>query len=77
MTVFVQGASGQPTPLLDALAAVPETSNGVHYVGCFIPGVNQIDPASFHPHARLTSFFVFGDIARTHAAGKERFLPLH
>ena len=77
MTVFVQGASGQPTPLLDALAAVPETSNGVHYVGCFIPGVNQIDPASFHPHARLTSFFVFGDIARSHAAGKVRFLPLH
>ena len=77
MTVFVQGASGQPTPLLDALAAMPETSNGVHYVGCFIPGVNQIDPASFHPHARLTSFFVFGDIARSHAAGKVRFLPLH
>ena len=49
----------------------------MHYVGCFIPGVNQIDPASFHPHARLTSFFVFGDIARSHAAGKVRFLPLH
>ena len=41
------------------------------------PGVNRIDPASFHPNARLTSFFVFGDIARSHAAGKVRFLPLH
>jgi 4-hydroxybutyrate CoA-transferase len=77
MTAFVQGASGQPTPLLEALAAAPEASAGVHYVGCFIPGVNPIDPASFHPHARLTSFFVFGDIARSHAAGKVRFLPLH
>jgi 4-hydroxybutyrate CoA-transferase len=77
MTVFVQGASGEPTSLLQALAAVPEASAGVHYVGCFIPGVNTTDPASFHADARLTSFFVFGDIARSHAAGKVRFLPLH
>jgi 4-hydroxybutyrate CoA-transferase len=77
MTVFVQGASGEPTPLLEALAAAPEASDGVRYVGCFVPGVNRIDPASFHPNARLTSFFVFGDIARSHAAGKVRFLPLH
>ena len=77
MTVFVQGASGQPTPLLQALAEAPEASDGVHYVGCFIPGFNVIDPASFHASARLTSFFVFGAIARSHAAGKVRFLPLH
>jgi 4-hydroxybutyrate CoA-transferase len=77
MTVFVQGASGEPGPLLQALAARPEASAGVHYVGCFIPGVNGTDPASFHPRAGLTSFFVFGDIARSHAAGKVRFLPLH
>jgi 4-hydroxybutyrate CoA-transferase len=77
MTVFVQGASGEPTSLLHALAAAPDASDGVHYVGCFIPGVNRIDPASFHPAARLTSFFVFGDIARAHAAGRVRFLPLH
>jgi len=77
MTVFVQGASGEPSPLLAALAAAPEASDRVHYVGCFIPGVNATDPASFHPNARFTSFFVFGDIARSHAAGKVRFLPLH
>jgi 4-hydroxybutyrate CoA-transferase len=77
MTVFVQGASGEPTPLLQAVAAMPEASDGVHYVGCLIPGVNRIDPASFHSNARLTSFFVFGDVARSHAAGKVRFLPLH
>ena len=59
-----------------ALAA-PASSDGVRYVGCFIPGVNRIDPASFHPNARLTSFFVFGEIARSHAAGKVRFMPLH
>ena len=49
MTVFVQGASGEPTALLHALAAVARGERGVHYVGCLIPGVNTIDPASFHP----------------------------
>jgi acyl-CoA hydrolase len=39
--------------------------------------VNRTDPASFHPNASLTSFFVFGDIARSYQAGKARFLPLH
>jgi 4-hydroxybutyrate CoA-transferase len=77
MTVFVEGASGEPTPLLEALAAAPETSAGVHYVGCRIPGLNVIDPAAFHAEARLTSFFVFGEIARSHAAGRVRFMPLH
>ena len=77
MTVFVQGASGEPTPVLQALARAPAASAGVHYVGCRIPGLNVIDPASFHPEARLTSFFVTGDIARSHTAGRVRFLPLH
>ena len=77
MTVFVAGASGEPTPLLEALAAAPEASSGVRYIGCRIPGLNVIDPAAFHPDARLTSFFVFGEIAKSYAAGRVRFLPLH
>jgi 4-hydroxybutyrate CoA-transferase len=77
MTVFVEGASGEPSALLAALAAAPEASAGVHYVGCRVPGVNHIDPASFHAKATLTSFFVFGEIARSYEAGKVRFLPLH
>jgi 4-hydroxybutyrate CoA-transferase len=77
MTVFVEGASGEPTALLQALAAAPEASARVHYVGCRVPGVNHIDPASFHADAALTSFFVFDDIRRSYEAGKIRFLPLH
>jgi acyl-CoA hydrolase len=77
MTVFVEGASGEPTVLLQALAAAPEASERVHYVGCRVPGVNLLDPASFHPGATLTSFFMFGDIAKSFNAGKVRFLPLH
>jgi 4-hydroxybutyrate CoA-transferase len=77
MTVFVEGASGEPTVLLQALAAASEASDGVRYVGVRVPGVNRIDPASFHPGATLTSFFVFGDVAKSFDAGKVRFLPLH
>jgi 4-hydroxybutyrate CoA-transferase len=77
MTVFVEGASGEPSALLEALAAAPEASAGVHYVGCRVPGVNLLDPAAFHAGATLTSFFLFGDVARSYAAGKVRFLPLH
>jgi 4-hydroxybutyrate CoA-transferase len=76
-TVFIEGASGEPVPLLEALAAVPEASRGVRYVGCRIPGLNRIDPAAFHAEARLTGFFVSGDVARSYAAGRVRFLPLH
>jgi 4-hydroxybutyrate CoA-transferase len=77
MTVFVEGASGEPTALLEALAAAPDASAGVHYVGCRVPGVNAVDPASFHRQAKLTSFFVFGDIACSFETGRVRFLPLH
>jgi len=77
MTVFVEGASGEPSVLLEALAVVPEASDGVHYVGCLLPGINRTDPASFHAGASLTSFFVSGDIAGSYRAGKVRFLPLH
>lgn len=77
MTVFVQGASGQPLPLLEALAAAPAASDRVDYVGCFIPGVNTVDPAAWHPRARLTSPFVFDALAASYAAGRVRFLPVH
>jgi 4-hydroxybutyrate CoA-transferase len=77
ITLFVEGASGEPTVLLQALAAAPGASDRVHYLGVRLPGVNTLDPASFHPGATLTSFFVFGDIAKSFDAGKIRFLPLH
>jgi 4-hydroxybutyrate CoA-transferase len=77
MTVFVEEASGEPSALLQALALAPEASAGVHYIGCLVPGVNRVDPASLHAEASLTSFFVSGDIVRSYEQGKVRFLPLH
>ncbi len=75
MTVFVQGATGEPTVLIQALADAPEASRGVHYVGCFLAGVNQSDPAGFHPEASGTAFFVYGPFEDSFNAGKLRLVP--
>ena len=77
MTIYVQGATGEPLGLIEALGTTPEASDGVHYLGCFLPGVNRTDPAAGHPGARLTGFFIHGPFARTYSEGRMRFLPLH
>ncbi|MBM3558043.1 MAG: acetyl-CoA hydrolase, partial [Alphaproteobacteria bacterium] len=75
--VFVEGAAGEPTILLDALAAAPDASRGVEYLQVTIPGVNRRDPASFHPEARFTGFFVPPEFHASFAAGRMRFVPLN
>ncbi len=77
MTVYIQGSTGEPLGLMEALRLAPEASDGVHYLGCFLPGVNTNDPAAIHPGARLTGFFVHGPFADTYREGRMRFLPLH
>ena len=77
LTVFVQGAVGEPLALGQALAAAGEASRGVHYISCLVPGINRTDFSAFHPEARLTTFFVQAELRESFAAGKVRFLPLH
>ena len=76
MAVYLQGSTGEPAGLLDALALAPELSAGVSYLGCFLPGVNRRDPARLHANARHTGFFVHGQFSETLAEGRMRFLPL-
>ncbi len=75
MTVFIQGSTGEPTVLLSALAEAGEASRGVHYVGCFLAGVNTTDPAAFHDEASATVFFVYGPFEESYNAGKLRLVP--
>jgi len=77
LTVFVQGAVGEPLVLGQALADAGEASRGVHYLSCLVPGVNKTDFAAFHETASLTAFFVQAELRQSFAAGKVRFLPLH
>jgi 4-hydroxybutyrate CoA-transferase len=77
MAAYVQGSTGEPGALLEALALMPSGSDGVEYVGCFLPGVNRVNPAALSATARHTGFFVSGPFAETRAEGRMRFLPLH
>ncbi|MDP6873732.1 MAG: acetyl-CoA hydrolase/transferase C-terminal domain-containing protein [Alphaproteobacteria bacterium] len=77
LTVFVQGAVGEPLALGQALAAAGEASRGVHYVSCLVPGINRTDFSAFHAEATQTAFFVQAELRESFAAGKIRFLPLH
>ncbi len=49
MTVFVAGATAEPSAIIEALAAAPEASRGVRYVGVSVPGLNNTDFSSLHP----------------------------
>lgn len=77
MTVFVQGSTGEPLTLIEALQAAPAASAGVHYVTCFVPSVNHTDLAALHEEAQLTTFFVQPELKDSFDAGRVNFLPLH
>jgi len=77
MTAFMQGSTGEPTTLTDALTAAPAASAEVHYVTCFVPGVNRTDLAALNEDTRLTTFFVQGELKDSFDAGRVNFLPLH
>lgn len=74
-TVFVPGATGEIVGLAKALVANPEAAAGVRFVGCFVPGMNELDYASLHPDARLTTFMLPGAMRESFSAGKVDLVP--
>jgi len=76
MRVFVQGASGEPTSLLNALLETPEACSGIDFISCQIPGLNRADFAGLHKDARSTGLFVTPEIAGSFEKQKVRLMPL-
>jgi len=76
MTVFVAGATAEPSAAIEALKAAPEASRGVRYVGVSVPGVNNTDFSSFHEEAAVTAFFSTPATRAAVAAGRIDFLPM-
>ena len=76
MRVFVQGASSEPTTLLEGLSATPEACSGIEFVSCQIPGLNRTDFAGLHRDARFTGLFVTPEMAKSYSNGKVRFMIL-
>ena len=75
-TVFVPGSSGEPTALLQALAAHPDRCDGVHFIASFVPGINTFDLDSLGPGARFTSFFMHPSLKTARAEGRTRLVDL-
>ncbi|MGI9485906.1 MAG: acetyl-CoA hydrolase/transferase family protein [Geminicoccaceae bacterium] len=76
MRVFVQGSSGEPTALLEALLAEPDAGAGVEFFSCQIPGLNRVDLAGLHRDARFTGLFLTPELVGSHSRRKVRFMPL-
>ncbi len=75
--VFIQGANGEPTALLEALEAAGDAISSVNYVGVFPAGFNAWDPASFAQGNSMTAFFATAQIAGSVARGVTRLIPAH
>ncbi len=58
MTVFIPGATGEPSAALQAFEAQAQCARGIHFVANFIPGINEFDLLALDPGASLTTFFM-------------------
>ena len=77
MKVFVQGGTGEPRSLLEAIYKAPELGEGVEYIGCPIPGYNNNDPTSLHPTTTMKTFFMTPQLRRSAGRDRIHFIPSH
>lgn len=68
--IYIPGASGESTALVEALAADPARLRGVNLVSCLLPGINKTDYAALHPESRLTAFLPGPFLRASFAAGR-------
>ncbi len=76
MTVFVAGATAEPSEILAALQRQPDRCAGVHFVSISIPGINGFDFSALHPETRYTTFFATPENRASIEAGNTDFVPL-
>lgn len=76
LSVYLQGATGEPLVLRDILAGAPEALAGVSLTACLLPGMNEFDYAALHAEARLTTFLLPTGLRRAFEAGRVRVRPL-
>src|SRR5262245_31595780 len=76
MRVYVAGSSNEPTGMLDAVAAKPQSAAGVTFVQFPLAGLNNRDLTALHPTTRLECFFMSPTLSNGHAEGRVAFLPM-
>ena len=76
LSVFVQGATGEPQSFIAALKADPERARGVNFTACLIPGINRFDYAAVQAEASMTTFMASDAWAETAKQGRTRIVPM-
>ncbi len=76
MTVFVAGATAEPSTILDALRRNPDCCAGVRFVSTSIPGINNVDFSAFHVDCKSTAFFATPGNRDAIASNSVDFLPM-
>jgi len=76
LSVYLQGATGEPLVLRDVLSAAPEALGGVSLTSCLLPGMNEFDYAALDAAARLTTFLLPAGLRRSFEAGRVTVRPL-
>lgn len=73
--IYLPGSTGASLALLDVLAQEPDRAAGVHFLGCFVPGMNEFDPAALHPRARVTTFMLPRAMHQSFTEGRVDLVP--
>lgn len=75
-TIYLPGASGESLALAAALRDDPDRATGVHFLGCFVPGMNEsLDYAGLTPDSRATTFLLPGCMRESFKAGRVTLIP--
>ncbi len=75
--IYVQGFTGEPTALLDALESAPEKCKDVRFYGVWIPGVNTRDFTALHPTVKVELYFMCPQFSGGWERGQIEYVHLH
>ena len=77
MLVYMPDCAGESLYIANILKDNPDCAKNIHFVGVWIPGVNNIDYTQLHQSTTATSFFVTPALKNSFAENKINFIPLH
>jgi len=76
LSVYIQGAGGEPLALGPMLGSAPEALAGVALTSCLLPGINAFDYAGLNETARLTTFMLPPALRASFEAGRVIVRPM-
>jgi acyl-CoA hydrolase len=74
--VYVAGSSGAPAAFVDSLLAERDSTQDLHILTSFIPGINALDLTQLHASARVTGLFMQAAFADAQRDARFRALPM-